>query len=167
MTTTRLSEETINASLDACLYGAQKGDTAQAKRLHEMLDLMLTERESSEGRMWLTDHGREVLADMHRQLSKCEGNGTRIQDVVLEAVQLKPHMHHWDDTCSYLHDLRVALTVANELCTQRDEGKEPDLSQAAKAVAESGEFGMEPAPIINVYEKIASSVSGFRNIPGC
>jgi hypothetical protein len=46
MTRTRMDEATINASLDACLHGAKEGDSDQARRLHEMLDLMLTERET-------------------------------------------------------------------------------------------------------------------------
>ena len=49
MTQTRMDEATINASLDACLHGAKEGDIDQARRLHELLDLMLTERETKDG----------------------------------------------------------------------------------------------------------------------
>jgi len=167
MTNTRMNEGAINASLDAYLHGAQTGDALQARKLHELLDSMLTEREGEGGRFWLTDHGRMVLADMHRQLSQCAGNGDRLRDTVLEAVQYKPQAGRWNDTCDYLHDLRIALTVANELCAQRGAGKEPDVTLAAKIVAESGEFGLHESHISNVYEKIASTVQGFREIPGC
>ena len=61
MMNTRMSEATINASLDAYLHGAQEGDTSQARRLHEMLDFMLTEREMPEGQLWLTEHGKMLL----------------------------------------------------------------------------------------------------------
>lgn len=167
MTTTRMPEGAINASLDAYLHGARQGDALKAKKLHEMLDSMLTEKELADGRLWLTEHGKMVLADMHRQLSQCEGNIDQIKDVVLEAVRFKPHTGHWDDTCSYLHDLRVALAVANELCTQRGAGQDPDISRATKVVADSGEFDLAPQQLIEVYEEIASTVSGFRDIPGC
>jgi len=162
-----MNEGAINASLDAFLHGAQEGDALKARQLHEMLDAMLIEREMAEGKLWLTEHGKMLLADMHRQLSKCEGSGNQLSDIVLEAVQFKPHKGHWDDTCSYLHDLRVAITVANELCAQRKAGQEPDVFSAAKVVADSGEFGMDHDRIIEIYEEIASTVHGFRNIPGC
>jgi len=167
MTATRMNESAINASLDAYLHGARDGDVLQARRLHEMLDAMLTEREVAEGQFWLTDHARMVLADMHRQLSQCKGNGDQLRETVLEAVQYKPHTGNWHDTCDYLHDLRIALTVANELCAQRSAGKEPDVALAAKLVADSGEFRLDASRIIAVYDEIASTVSGFREIPGC
>jgi len=167
MTTTRMKEGAINASLDAFLHGAQEGDALKARQLHEMLDAMLIEREMAEGKLWLTDHGKMLLAEMHRELSKCEGSGHQLSDIVLEAVQFKPHKGHWDDTCSYLHDLTIAITVANELCAQRKAGQESDVFGAAKVVAESGEFNMDHDQIIGIYEEIASTVSGFRNIPGC
>ncbi len=167
MITTRMSEGAINASLDAFLHDAQEGDALHARKLHELLDSMLIEREMAEGKLWLTEHGKMLLADMHRQLSKCTGSGDHLRDIVLEAVQFKPHKGHWEDTCSYLHDLRVAIAVANELCSQRKAGQESDVFGAAKAVADSGEFDMDQDRIIEVYEEIASTVSGFRNIPGC
>jgi len=166
MTTTRMSEGAINASLDAFLHGAQEGDALKARKLHEMLDSMLIEREMAEGKLWLTEHGKMLLADMHRQLSKCQGSSVQLSDIVLEAVQFKPHKGHWDDTCSYLHDLRVAIAVANELCAQREAGQDFDVFGAAKVVADSGEFGIDREQIIEIYEEISSTVSGFRNIPG-
>ena len=162
MTHQRIAEGTINASLDAYLHGAQKGDTNQARHLHEMLDLMLTEREISDGQLWLTEHGKMLLADMHRQLSHCEGSGEKLRETVLDAVQLKPRETHWKDTCSYVHDLRVAIAVANELCEQRGAGKKPDLSEAAKTVADSDEFSLDQIRICEVYDEIASTVGGFR-----
>jgi hypothetical protein len=66
-----------------------------------------------------------------------------------------------------LHDLRIALTVANELCAQRGAGKEPDVTLAVKLVADSGEFGLDASRINAVSGEIASTVSGFREIPGC
>jgi hypothetical protein len=162
-----MDEATINASLDAFLHGAQDGDTEQARRLHEMLDLMLTEREKDGRQLWLTDHGRHLLAQMHRQLSHCEGGGQHLHETVLEAVQLKPHHGHWQDTCDYLRDLRVAISVANELCIQRSSGGKPSLGKAASAVAERGEFDLEPAQIRKVYDEIAANVVGFRDMTHC
>ena len=49
MTDKRMAEATINDSLDAYLHGAEEGDPYQARHLHEMLDLMLTEREIPAG----------------------------------------------------------------------------------------------------------------------
>ena len=167
MTRPRMDEATINASLDACLHDAREGDTHQARRLHELLDSMLTEREVQDGQLWLTDHGRMLLANMHRQLSHCEGSGDQLRDSVLDAVQLGPHRGHWQDTCSYLHDLRTAIAVANELCEQRSAGVNPDVDQAVKAVADSGEFDMGPSRIREVYEEIASTIGGFREISHC
>lgn len=164
MNISRMSEGMINASLDAHLHGARQGDALEAKKLHEMLDAMLSERVVDQGQMWLTDHGRMVLAEMHRRLGQCGGKGDELKDVVLEAMQFKPHSGHWDDTCSYLRDLRVALAVANELCVHRDAGNEPNVALAAEEVAESAEFGMEPARIIEVYDEIASTVKGFSAI---
>jgi hypothetical protein len=164
MTNTRMDEATINTSLDAYLHGAKEGDTDQARRLHEMLDFMLTERELPDGQLWLTEHGKMLLADMHRQLSQCGGGGDQLRDTVLDAVQLKPCKGHWRDTCSYLRDLRIATTVANELCEQRDAGREPNVPQAAKAVADRGEFGLDPSRICEVYDEIASTVGGFKEI---
>ena len=167
MTHQRMDEATINASLDAYLHGAQEGDTSQARRLHEMLDFMLTEREIADGQLWLTDHGKMLLAEMHRQLSHCEGGGDQFRATVLDAVQLGPHRGHWHDTCSFLRDLRIATTVANELCEQRDAGREPNVTQAAKAVAEQGEFGLNTSNICKIYDEIAATVGGFKEISHC
>jgi hypothetical protein len=167
MTHTRMDEAAINASLDACLHGAREGDSNQAKRLHELLDLMLMERETEDGKLWLTDHGKMLLADMHRQLSRVEGSGHRLHETVLDAVQLKPRQGHWRDTCEYLHDLRVAIAVANELCEQQAGGGDPNVDKATRIVAERGEFDLEVEQIRQVYEEIASTLGGFREIAHC
>lgn len=167
MTDKRLDEATIDASLDAYLHGAKEGDTSKARKVHNMLDSMLTEKEVSGGRLWLTEHGKMLLAYMHRQLAHCEGSGAELKDQVLEAVDFKPHMGHWEDTCSYLGDLRVAIAVANELCEQRKSGRTGDVAAAVNAVADGGEFCLSPADIREVYEEIASTISGFRDIPHC
>lgn len=165
MTTTRMNEAKINASLDAYLHLAQEGDTKQAKRLHNMLESMLIEREIPDGKLWLTNHGKRLLADMHHELGHCEGSGERLRDSVLDAVKLKPHIGHWDDTCTYLTDLRIGIAVAHELCEQRKSGTEQDISLAVQAVADSGEFGLEPAQIRAAYDEIATTVIGFKEIP--
>jgi hypothetical protein len=130
MTHTRMDEAAINASLDACLHGAREGDSNQARRLHELLDLMLMERETEDGK-------------------------------------LKPRQGHWRDTCEYLHDLRVAIAVANELCEQRTGGGKANVSKAAKIVADRGEFELEAGRIREVYEEVASTLGGFREIAHC
>jgi len=162
MTSKRMTEATINTSLDAYLHDAKEGDAYQARQLHEMLDLMLTEREIPDGQLWLTDHGKMLLADMHRQLSQCEGEGDLLRDTVLDAVQLKPHKDNLQDPCSYVRDLRIAISVANELCEQRGEGMNPNITQAVKAVADHGEFGLNPSRIREVYDEIAATVGGFK-----
>jgi hypothetical protein len=162
-----MAESTINASLDAYLHGAQEGDLNQARQLHELLDQMLTERETADGRMWLTDHARMLLAEMHRKLALCESGDQHLGDTVLDAVQFKPHKGHWRDTCSFLRDLRVATTVVNELCHQRDAGKQPDLDLAVEAVVARGEFDLEAAAVREVFDEIASTVGGFREISRC
>jgi hypothetical protein len=163
----RMDEASINTALDAYLHGAQEGDFKQAQQLHEMLDFMLTEREIPDGQLWLTEHGKLLLADMHRQLSHCEGDTDQLRDTVLEAVQLKPNQGKWKDTCSYVRDLKIAITVANELCEQRGAGRNPDITEAAKAVADSGEFGLDTSRICEVYDEIASTVGGFREFSRC
>jgi hypothetical protein len=167
MTHTRMDEAAINASLDACLHGAKKGDPEQARRLHEMLDLMLMERETEDGKLWLTDHGKMLLAGMHRQLSRVEGSGHRLHETVLDAVQLKPRQGHWHDTCEYLHDLRVAIAVANELCEQQASGGRASVSKATKIVADRGEFELEAGRIREIYEEVASTLGGFKDIAHC
>jgi hypothetical protein len=140
MNTTRMREAALDASLDACLHDARSGDTRQARRLHELLDHMLTEREGAEGRFWLTDHGRQVLAEMHRGLSR------------------------FPDSDEKIVDLRVSISVANELCEQRESGDEPNMEAAAERVAERGEFGLDASRIRDVYEEVAAAVGGFREI---
>ena len=167
MNDTRMSEAAINASLDACLRAARDGDADQGRRLHELLEQMLSERDTAEGRMWLTDHGRTLLADMHRQLSHAEGGGEHLREVVLDAVQLSPRSGHWQDNCSFVRDLRVALSVANELCELRGAGREADLDVAAGAVAARGEFDLPPERIRQAYDEIAASVSGFKEMSAC
>lgn len=164
MTNKRIAETTIDASLDAFLHGAQEGDVYQARQLHEMLDFMLTEREMPEGHLWLTDHGKMLLAEMHRQLSHCEGSGKQFRDTVLEAVQLKPQFGHWQDTCSFVRDLRIAINVANELCQQHEAGKEQSVTEAAELVAQSGEFDLDPSQISEIYEEVSATVGGFKEI---
>jgi len=164
---TRMSEAAIDRSLDACLHGAQAGDPEQARRLHGMLDSMLTGREEPEGRMWLTEHGRMLLAEMHRQLSHCEGSGEQLHSTVLEAVQLKPHPEHWADNCSFVRDLRVAIAVANVLCEQRKSGGQPEIERAISEVAACGEFDIGEARIRAVYDAISSEVPGFSAIARC
>ena len=161
MNTRHMDEAAINASLDDYLHGAQEGNRYHAQRLHEMLDAMLTEQELGEGQLWLTDHARMVLAEMHRQLSHCEGEGHLLSDRVMEAVQLKPRKSVWQDACSYVKDLRVAISVANELCEQKSAGQSPDISTAARVVADRGEFELEPAQIRTIYEEVAATTGGF------
>ena len=163
----RMAEAAINASLDACLRGAQHGDKTQARHLHEMLDKMLTEQETDEGRLWLTDHGRMLLADMHRQLSDCKESGSELSEHVLDAVRLQPAKGHWDDPCNFVADLRVALAVANELCQQGKAGCEQDLAVAANIVADAGEYELSVENIIDIYEQIAGTVEGFREMTRC
>ena len=159
-----MDEATINATLDAFLHGAQTGDVEQARKLHETLELMLIEREIPAGQMWLTEHGKEILANMHHQLSECNGCGERLRDVVLDAVRLGPHKGSWQDTSSFFHDLQIATAVANELCEQRGVGLRPSISRAAKSVANAGHFNLSPARIGEIYDEIASTVDGFREI---
>ncbi|MFC1688888.1 hypothetical protein ACFL07_04410 [Pseudomonadota bacterium] len=167
MTNRRMAEATINASLDAHLHGAQEGDAGHARQLHDLLDRMLTGQELPEGVLWLTDHGKMLMAQMHRELGHCESSGDQLRDQVLSAVQFKPHAGHWEDSCSFVHDLRVAMTVANELCVQRDAGKEPNVTEAAATAAEGGEFGLDAGQLAEVYEKVAATVGGFREISRC
>jgi hypothetical protein len=162
-----MDEAAIDARLDAFVRGAREGDVAQARQMHEMLDAMLTEGDTPNGRLWLTGHGRMLLAGMHRELGRCEATGQGLADAVLEAVRLKPHPHHWDDTCSFIRDLRLAITVANEMCEQREASGEADLARAAEVVAKRGEFGSDPAHIRAVYDEIAATVTGFRRIANC
>lgn len=163
----RMDEAAIDARLDACVSGAHEGDALQARHLHELFDAMLSEAETPEGRLWLTDHGRMLLAGMHRELGRCEATGQGLADAVLQAVRLKPGRHHWDDTCSFIRDLRLAITVANEMCEQREAGGTPNLERAAEVVAEGGEFGDNPAQIRAIYDEIAATVTGFREIAHC
>jgi hypothetical protein len=167
MTHKRMDEAKINASLDAFLHGAEQGDASQARRLHEMLDKMLTERDGPDGRYWLTEHGKMVLAEIHRQLSHCEASGDHLRDEVLEAVQFKPRRHHWKDTCNFVSDLRVAIAVANVLCEQRRGDQTSGVIEAAEAVAKNGEFDLTASEIAEVYEDIAATVGGFREISHC
>jgi hypothetical protein len=167
MNAKRMSETAINASIDACLHAAREGDADEGRHLHELLDHMLSERETPDGKLWLTDHGRMLLAEMHRRLSHAEGGGEHLKESVLDAVQLSPRQGHWQDNCSFVRDLRVAISVANELCEQRGAGREPDLDRAATAVAGRGDFELSSSRIREVYEEIASSVGGFREISAC
>jgi hypothetical protein len=164
MTTPRMTEATLNASLDACIRDAWEGNVDQARHLHEMLDNMLTGRETAEGTYWLTRHAREVLADMHRELSHCQESGHLLEEHVLKAVRLSPGEHHWSDTCNFVSDLRVAIAVANELCEQHQAGKEPNTRLAAAKVADKGDYGMDQVEILKIYDDIASTVGGFREI---
>jgi len=162
MTDNRMAEATINASLDAYLHGAKEGDAYQARHLHEMLDLMLTEREIPAGQLWLTEHGKTLLADMHRQLSHCEGGGDHLRKTILDAVQFRPRRGSWQDTYSYLRDLRIAISVADELCEQRCASGKPSVTRAAEVIAERGEFGLDPVRICEIYDEVASTVGGFK-----
>lgn len=164
MTSMRMDARTLDTRLDASLHAADLGDPVQARALHDLLDAMLTEREGPEGRYWLTDHGRMVLAGMHRDLSHCDGEGARLRDHVLEAVHLNAGTGHWKDSCSYVSDLRLAIAVANELCEQRREGEDPDLELASRAVARTGEHGKNAAHIQEVYRQVAATVGGFREL---
>ena len=161
MTRERLAEATIDARLNAYLHGAREGNVEQARHLHEMFDQMLIGKEASDGQLWLTEHGKKLLADMHRQLSHCEGSGDDLQQHVMEAVRLNPHRGQWKVPTGYVEDLRIAIAVANHLCEQRGAGEKPDVARAAQAVADSGEFSLGPQEIGEVYDEIASTVGGF------
>ena len=167
MTHSRMPEAELNASLDRFLKDAQRGDANHARALHDLLDGMLTERETDLGQLWLTDHARMLLADMHRQLSHCEETGNALTEHVLDAVRLKPLKGHWADSCDFVADLRIALSVANELCTQTRAGCTQDLDQAAQKVADSHEYDLEVSQIKDIYEEIASTVGGFREMTNC
>jgi hypothetical protein len=157
-----MDEAALDASLDDYLHGAQQGNHHHAQRLHKMLDAMLTEQEVAEGQLWLTDHARMVLAEMHRQLSHCEGEGHLLSDRVLEAVQLKPRKSAWQDAYTYVKDLRVAISVAAELCEMRSAGQSPDVEAAAQIVAERGDFDLDSEQIQEIYEQVAATTGGFE-----
>ena len=167
MTHARMAEAAINASLDAYLHGAQDGDVNQARYLHDLLDKMLMEQETDQGRYWLTDHARMLLADMHRQLSHCEETGRVLTDHVLDAVRLKPRAGHWQDSCDFVADLRIALSVANVLCQQNKDGCTQDLDLAAVQVADSGEYDLDAVQIKGIYNEIAATVGGFKEMTRC
>lgn len=163
----RMDEATINASLDACLHGAEHGDVNQARKLHDLLDRMLTEQEDSNGRLWLTDHARMLLAGMHRELSHCEETGHNLEDHVLNAVRLKPRRGHWEDSVYFVNDLRVAIAVAHELCEQSKDGGEIDIEAAVHAVEKHGDYGLDADRIRHIYDEIADTVGGFKEISHC
>lgn len=167
MTHSRMSEADINASLDSLLHDAQLGDVNQARSLHDMLDKMLTERDTDKGQLWLTEHGKMLLADMHRQLSHCEESGNALNEHVLNAVRLKARKGHWPDTCDFVADLRIALSVANELCMQSKSGCVQDLDAASDKVANSGEYDLGANRIKDIYEEIAATVGGFKEMTHC
>lgn len=167
MTHTRMDEASINTTLDACLHGARKGDVNQARKLHELLDCMLTGKDSEKGQFWLTEHGRLLLARMHRQLSHCDNSGPHLEEDVLDAVWLKPHQGHWDDSCRFVNDMRIAIAVADELCGQRSAGIEPDFDAAVSAVEKTGGYGKSADQIRGIYEAIAATVGGFREMSRC
>jgi hypothetical protein len=162
-----MDESTINASLDVFLHGAEKGDVNQARKLHELLDRMLTGQEEQNGKLWLTDHARMLLAGMHRELSHCEEKGHSLEEHVLDAVRLKPRRGQWKDSCNFVNDLRVAIAVAHELCEQGKAGAEPNLDHAVRAVEQEGHFGMPANRIREVYEEISDTVGGFKEISHC
>jgi hypothetical protein len=159
-----MDETRINASLDTLLHHAREGDVSEARKLHEFLDSMLLEREQPEGKLWLTDHGRLLLAEMHRHLANCKGDDRHLGEEVLEAVELKPHPERWPNTCAYLHDLRVATAVANELCEQSKAGRQASVEHAAQTLFERGDYGIEPERICEIYDRISSTIAGFREI---
>lgn len=164
MAQTRMTENSIDASLDALLRGANSGDSNQARQLHDMLDQMLNETETSQGQLWLTDHARMLLAGMHRELAHCEETGPALQRHVLDAVWLKRDITRWKDSCTFVNDLRVAIAVANELCEQTTAGGSPNIDAAAMAVEANGGFGLSAAGISEIYEEIAATVGGFKEI---
>ena len=108
-----------------------------------------------------------LLARIHRKLSHCEGSGHDLEDNVLDAVWLKPHKGHWDDSCSFVNDMRIAIAVADELCGQRKAGQELDFEAAVIAVENTGGYGKSAEQIANIYEEIASTVGGFREMSSC
>jgi hypothetical protein len=162
-----MDETAINASLDACLHGAREGDVNHARQLHYRLGKALTEQETDEGRLWLTDHARMLLADVHRQLSHCEETGKALSEHVLVAVSLRPRVGQWPDPCNFVANMRVALAVANELCQQSKAGCTQDLDQAVAKVAEAGEYGTDAAKIRRTYDEIVDAVEGFREMTRC
>mgnify|MGYP001815262356 CR=1 FL=1 len=164
MANPRLDESTINASLDAYLHGAEKGDVNQARKLHEMLDRILSGREERDGKLWLTDHARMLLAEMHRELSHCDETGHSLEEHVLDAVRLKPRKGQWKDSCNFVSDLRVAIAVAHELCEQTRVGGESNLDAAVRVVEEDGHFQLQADRIRDIYEEIADTVGGFKEI---
>ena len=164
MNAMRMNEAAIDAKVDACLQAARQGDVDEGRHLHDLLGQIISERDTPEGRLWLTDHARSVLAVMHRRLAGVEGGGEHFRSAVLEAVQLGPRQGHWLDNSGFVRDLRVAICVANELCEQRHGGEEPDVDRAVDAVAGRGEFGLSAERIREVYEDIAASVGGFREM---
>jgi hypothetical protein len=159
-----LDESTINASLDAYLHGAEKGDVNQARKLHEMLDRILSGREERDGKLWLTDHARMLLAEMHRELSHCEEKGNSLEEHVLDAVRLKPRRGQWKDSCNFVNDLRVAIAVAHELCEQTKAGDSSNLDAAVRTVELDGQFNLQADRIKDIYEEIADTVGGFKEI---
>ena len=161
MTSRRMAEANIDASLDAYLHGAKEGDIDQARLLHKMFDQMLTGKEQADGQLWLTEHGKMLLAEMHRQLGHCEGGSDQLRHQALEAVQFHPRGGSLHENYEYVPDLRVAIAVANELCEQRSAGEVPDVIRAARAVADSGEFRLDPNRICEIFNEVSTTVGGF------
>jgi len=107
----------------------------------------------------LQNSGADIMTD--KRMAESTINSS------LDAVQFRPRKGNWQDTYSYLRDLRIAITVANELCEQRCTSGKPSVPRAAETIAERGEFGLDPARICEIYDEVASTVGGFREFSNC
>ena len=128
--TEKLHEAHINRTLEESIRGAELNDAYQARYLHRIFKWMLTEWEGPDGRWWLTDYGKKLIAEMHDKLSQCPEKGDGVTTCVLDAVMLTLTRGDKRHLGNVLRDLTIACKVLAEQMIQEQHGKPIGVTQA-------------------------------------
>jgi hypothetical protein len=137
----RETAQVMNYLLQSAYESAQAGDNYEAQRVHEYLNLMLTEQVDVQGKQWwLTEFGKQVSAEIHDRLSQCEGRGNALLQSILDASLYTKHRGLKRNSGSVATDHMIAHLVAEAVYQQHVKGEKQNLTAAAQTVADSGKF---------------------------
>lgn len=159
----QLPEALLDLALKWNVQGAERKDTHKARHAHTILQRMLTEAEihnpfwDLEGRYWLTNYAKSVLAKMHDEFSKAPEQGKELVDSVLKTLLLTPTRGNRRNLGDWRRESRIASHVDVESWIQKEVvGRPISITESCKRIAKSGNYGLKWGTIRNIYYRVKS-----------
>ena len=153
-------DEEQDRVLKRTLVAANKGDPWEARKLHMILAWMLIPYKG-----WrLTDFARELLIDMHIQLSHCRGNKVKRTELMMNALYLRSGVGNRRTEEDETRDFMIWDTVKMFMELYEAKGEPIRVKEAVQIVSDLGGFksthkhkggriNLSPKRIRTIYEE--------------